>query len=221
MNSSILSPAAIARGDLSQLPLKNLAKEGWTRAQILLGQIGNEKFIVKDFASKSFFTRWCIGWPSIRKEWRVYKRLEGLEGIPKAFQKLDASALLMEYVEGFPIKRALKERLDWSFFQQLERLVDRIHSKGIAHLDLGQKRNILIDDQNRPHLVDFSSAFTLGNLPLLRSTLFPLLKWIDKRGIYKFKERYAPQLLTPFEEKILKRFRFLKRFWIFKILKGL
>jgi serine/threonine protein kinase len=119
----------------------------------------------------------------------------------------------MEFVSGRPVGRG--ETLPPVFFSELERVLREIHSRGVVHLDLRHKGNILLSEKGEPFLIDFNSSFSFGRKGFFRFFLFPLLRWVDYGGLLKLKERVSPALMTPEERTLLKRFNLLRRLWIF------
>jgi len=176
-------------------------------------KVGERILMVKDVHPRSFFFRWALGLWLIHKEWKIYSRLAGIQGIPKAVERIDRFAFAMEFVPGKPIQRG--EALSPSFFSDLERVLEEVHSRGVVHLDLRHKGNILISERGEPYLIDFNSSFSFKEKGFLRHFLFPILRWVDYGGMLKLKERVAPSLMSPEELSFLKRFNLLRKFWIF------
>jgi serine/threonine protein kinase len=176
-------------------------------------KVGERILMVKDVKNKSFFFRWTIGLWLIQNEWRVYSRLIGVEGIPNAVERIDRFAFAIEYIPGSPIRR--EEDLPASFFVDLAKVLQKVHSRGVVHLDLRHKGNILISEKGRPFIIDFNSSFSFGETGFFRRFLFPALRWVDYGGFLKLKERASPSLMTPEELSFLKRFNRLRKLWIF------
>jgi len=176
-------------------------------------KVGERILMVKDVHPRSFFFRWALGLWLIHKEWKIYSRLAGIQGIPKAVERIDRFAFAMEFVPGKPIQRG--EALSPSFFSDLERVLEEVHSRGVVHLDLRHKGNILISERGEPYLIDFNSSFSFKEKGFLRHFLFPILRWVDYGGMLKLKERVAPSLMSPEELSFLKRFNLLRKLWIF------
>lgn len=176
-------------------------------------EVGDRNFMVKDVRRKNFINRWTLGLWLIHKEWKIYSRLSGIEGIPKVLDRIDRFAFAMEFVPGKPIHRG--ESLPSSFFNQLERLLREVHSRGVIHLDLRHKGNILISDKGDPFLIDFNSSFYFKEKGLLRRLLFPIMRKVDYGGLLKLKHRISPSSMTPEELLFLKRFNRLRKLWIF------
>jgi hypothetical protein len=169
--------------------------------------------MVKDVRGKHFFLRWTLGLWLIHKEWKIYSRLTGVKGVPEPVERIDRFAFAMEFVPGKPIQR--EEPLSPSFFRELERVLREVHERGVVHMDLRHKGNILLSEKGDPYLIDFNSSFAFKEKGFLRRCLFPLFKRIDDGGLLKLKKRIAPALLTSEELAFLKRFERLRKLWIF------
>jgi len=176
-------------------------------------EIGGHTLMVKDVQPRSFFFRWTLGLWLIHKEWNIYSRLAGIHGIPKAMERIDRFAFSMEFVPGRPLKR--EESLPLSFFSDLERILRDIHSRGVFHLDLRHKGNILVSERGEPFLIDFNSSFSFKEKGLLSRFVFPILRWVDYGGLLKLKQRVSPSLMKPEELALLKRLNWLRKLWIF------
>lgn len=176
-------------------------------------ELEGRTLMVKDVGRKNLFFRWALGLWLIHKEWKIYSRLAGIQGIPKAGERIDRFAFAMEFVPGKPIQRG--EALSPSFFSDLERVLEEVHSRGVVHLDLRHKGNILVSERGEPYLIDFNSSFSFKEKGFLRHFLFPILRWVDYGGMLKLKERVAPSLMSPEELSFLKRFNLLRKLWIF------
>jgi predicted Ser/Thr protein kinase len=176
-------------------------------------EVEGRTLMVKDVRRKSFPVRWSLGLWLIHKEWKIYSRLVGVEGIPMPIERIDRFAFAMEYVPGRSIERM--ESLPDTFFQDLERILKGLHSKGVVHMDLRHKGNILVSESGKPILIDFNSSFSFHEKGLLRRFLFPLLRWVDYGGLLKLKQRVSPASMSPEELAFLKRFNLLRKLWIF------
>ena len=176
-------------------------------------EIDGQAFMVKDVRRKNFFIRWTLGLWLIQQEWKIYCRLIGVKGIPQPVGRIDRFAFVMEFVPGVPIERG--ETIPPSFFSDLDQVIKAIHSRGVVHMDLRHKGNILVSEKGEPFLIDFNSGFFFKEGGLLHRLFFPLFRWVDYGGLLKLKERVSPSSMTPEETDFLKRFNRLRRLWIF------
>jgi predicted Ser/Thr protein kinase len=176
-------------------------------------EVEGRTLMVKDVWRKNLFFRWTLGLWLIHKEWKIYSQLKGVHGVPQAIERIDRFAFAMEFVPGRPIERG--ETLQPSFFPHLEQVLREVHKRGVVHLDLRHKGNILISEKGEPFLIDFNSSFYYKEKGLFRRFIFPILRWVDNGGLLKLKERIAPELMTHEEMNFLKRFNRLRKLWIF------
>lgn len=137
------------------------------------------------------------------REARALRSLEGVPGIPALLGRPDRRSVLVEYIEAAPITRA--SHADWpAFFAALERLLDDIHARGIAHCDLRSPANTLVDASGAPVLVDFVASVRRGTPwnPLGR-WIFVLFCRVDRKALVKLKSIVAPELVGPDEVRLL------------------
>jgi predicted Ser/Thr protein kinase len=176
-------------------------------------EIEGHAFMVKDVRRRNFFLRWTLGLWLIQKEWKIYSRLKGLKGIPQPVERIDRFAFAMEFIPGIPIERG--KIIPPSFFSDLDQVLKAIHSRGVVHMDLRHKGNILVSEEGHPFLIDFNSSFSFREKGILRRALFPLFQWVDYGGLLKLKERASPSSMTSEEIHFLKWFNRIRRLWIF------
>ena len=182
------------------------------KPDLLQVKVGGETLMVKDVRGKDFLSRWTLGLWLIHKEWKIYSRLGGVKNIPRPVERIDRFAFAMEFIPAKSINRG--ERVSPFFFSGLEQVLREIHSRGVVHLDLRHKGNILISEGGEPILIDFNSSFIFQEKGLPRRFLFPILRWIDHGGLLKLKERVSPSSMSPEELSFLKRFNRLRKLWI-------
>jgi len=190
-----------------------LVKGSFGKPDLYKVEVGDQIFMVKDVRKRGFLLRWTLGLWLIQKEWKIYSRLKGLKGIPQPVKQIDRFAFAMEFIPGVPIERG--KIIPPSFFSDLDQVLKAIHSRGVVHMDLRHKGNILVSDKGEPFLIDFNSSFSFRERGILRRFLFPLFQWVDVGGLLKLKERASPNLMTPGELDFLKRFNRLRKLWIF------
>ncbi|MFN3485351.1 MAG: RIO1 family regulatory kinase/ATPase [Planctomycetota bacterium] len=162
--------------------------------------------VLKDYRARNAFTRAVLGPVLARREFAVLRHLEGIPGIPRAYAVLDGRALLLEYIPGRTLSKFRAGELSDLVFERLCETVRAMHRRGVVHLDLRQKKNIVVAG-DRPYLLDFANA--------LRGPAARALRAIDESALLKFKRRNFPHLLTDEDRRRLDAHRFWRRFWIF------
>ncbi|MBK9385955.1 MAG: hypothetical protein IPN34_14180 [Planctomycetes bacterium] len=188
---------------LSEL-VSDLQRPGFTSARVARFRWNGRDWILKDYAPCSWLGRWVIGPFSLWRERRAYGLLQGIDGVPEMLPAPDRRALIIAFVPGRPLSREAlgdPER----FLAALERLLAQIHERGIAHLDLRTKTNLIVDERGLPWLIDFSSAVAFGRWPLVGSLFLALGRFTDRSALLKYRARYAPEMLGESEEAELRR----------------
>lgn len=208
--------AKIRREDLEGLKIGDLRKGKPWQPDLYLIRHGAREAIVKDYLKKKRIYRFFVGLPAIYREAYIYKKLEGLPGIPKFIGKVDRYALIVEYIRGKDASKCNKGELPVSFFLQLREIIDEVHRRNIVLCDMRNNRNILVTEDQRPCLIDFSTAFERGfRVNILRNFLFNTFYQDDLLGIAKLKKQIAPHLMTDDEKKKLEEGLFLQKEAIF------
>jgi len=174
----------------------------------------NKKVIWKDYSTRPFWVRKTWGNAMVNNEFAILKRLQGVKGIPNAIRKTD-NGLFIEYIEGKFLNKFREGELPYGIISKLENLIAEIHKRCIVHLDLAQRKNILITSDFEPYIIDFANALYLRPAASLAGTFFNYLRLIDKGSLLKFKNRYFPNKMTTSEKKYLKRFWAIRRWWFF------
>jgi RIO-like serine/threonine protein kinase len=162
--------------------------------------------VLKDYRTKNAVTRGLLAPILVRREYAILKRLEGIPGIPRAYAIVGKMALLIEYIEGKTLNKFKPGELPDLIYERLCETVRAMHGRGVVHLDLRQKKNIVVAG-DRPYLVDFANA--------LKGRLTRQLRAVDESGLLKFKQRNFPHLVTDGDREVLKSHKFLRKFWIF------
>lgn len=210
MPTPLPDPAAIAA-----LPSTSLVRGRWIKADIDLVQAGGRPIVVKTFRRKSAPVRW-LGRTQIAREARAYEALVGLPGIPALLGRPDPLTLLLEYVEGQRLTHLrLGDAPRREAVQQLRELMDAMHARGVAHLDLRGRDNVLVSPGGRLHLIDFAAAHVSREGSWRRRILFPRLRSVDRSAFLKWKRLLTPEDLTEAEQARLRRYGRWRRLWIF------
>jgi serine/threonine protein kinase len=156
---------------------------------VVLVEARQGEVVVKDFAGRGPLVRRLLAPWLIRREERAYRRLEGLSVVPRLIGRLDAAALVIEYRPGELLSRSLRGRVPASFLAELESAITEMHHRGIVHLDLRHRSNILAGQDGRPVLLDFTSAVLCDPSGWLGRLMLRGLSWIDRRALEKWRVR--------------------------------
>jgi serine/threonine protein kinase len=130
-----------------------------------------------------------LGRLTLRREARAYARLRGFPGSPVCHGLVSGRYLVLDYVEGVPLRGA-KDFDRAAYFATLLAYVKELHARGVAHADLKRKDNLLVVEGRRPCLVDFGAAIVRkpGFAPL-NHLLYDLARQFDYNAWVKLKHR--------------------------------
>lgn len=140
-----------------------------------------------------------LGRHAIRREARVYDRLQGIEGVPRSFGLARSEHLVLEHVEGPTLKQAQDDLVDRDrFFAQLLETIQAMHAAGVAHGDLKRKDNTLVGPNESPRIIDFGIACLLEQPPRgLNRKRFELMRQMDLNAWIKLRYGSRPGALPP------------------------
>jgi len=183
----------IGRAQLAVRTVEVLNRGGRRNPDVLLVDVGGHRAVVKDFAPRAAWVRATLGRWITAREVRAYRRLEGHPAVPRLLGRIDALAFAVEYRPGRRISRHLLEDAGPGFADALEAAVRDLHRRGLVHLDLGHRSNVLVDASGRPVLIDFASALWLPPGGRAHRWLLPWLARWDLRAVAKWRAKLARQ----------------------------
>jgi len=192
--------------------LRFLRRRSRTRPDLRLIEWQGERAVAKD---------WSNAWPLLRpharrcldREWRALEALADLPAVPRPLARLP-QAIIVSFLAGHPLQYArMWPAQRQVFFDALEACVERVHARGVIHLDLRQRRNILRGADGEPLLVDFEAALVCNPARLSGRIALRWGRRIDRLAILKHKRRYASRLLTPRERRLAELLRVSRWAW--------
>ena len=205
---------ALSRTSIEARSDRILAPGGPLKARLIRFRWGDRSWILKDISHTPLWYRLLLGRRMLQREFASYERLSDLRAIPHSPGMLDRDGLVIEHIEGQPLARGALPPDPARFFDRLARVIDTVHARGIAHLDLRHKRNVLVGADGRPHLIDFAQSVDLRRGPRW-GPLFPLFRRLDRSAIVKYRARYCPESLTEVERAAWHRYERFRPLWIF------
>jgi len=130
-------------------------------------------------------------------EARMFQLAHSIEGIPRLIGRWGKTGLVHEYVEGRPLRR--DDRPADDFFPRLSAMLDRLHERRIAYVDLEKPENILVGEDGRPYLFDFQISWhwpaNRGGRTWPARHLFHVLRDSDRYHLLKHWRRLRPDQL--------------------------
>jgi RIO-like serine/threonine protein kinase len=181
----------LSRDDLAQRTERVLSRGGPRNPDVLLVRTGAGRVVVKDFAPRSRLVRASVGRWITRREIRAYRALAGHPNVPGLVRQIDALAFAVEYRPGRPMSRKLYADLPPSFPADLEKAIAGLHERGVTHLDLSHRSNVLVGEDGCPILLDFGSAILVDPRRPLGRLLLRWLRRFDRRALRKWRTKVA------------------------------
>lgn len=172
---------------------------------------GSGAVIIKDCATVPAWSRPIARW-LMRREARMLGCLKGLDGFPQLRARIDADSYAVSELAGEPLDREHVEAAPRSIATQLRNRVAAMHERGVYHLDLRQRQNLLVDEEGTLDVVDFGAA--LAPRGPLRWLFGPVLGSVDRQAALKYLARFAPSELTVEEARRFLRGLFWRKLWI-------
>ncbi len=193
--------------DLYERSVKVFRPAHNTRPAIFLAKIENKEIIIKDFSRNRSLFAHSIGRLLIWREAKAYRRLQGIEGIPRFYGTFQGLAIALEYVNAPTLKDEGKRRkLGSKFFERLKQMIKLVHQRGVAHCDLKKAPNILVSKADEPFLIDWGASISKEEFRLYPLKLvyerFLLDDWL---ALTKMKLKFAPELVSPEERERYER----------------
>jgi serine/threonine protein kinase len=188
--------------DLPKRQCEILRKPSSTRPTLWKVEEDGRKAVVKDYSTNRFLYRNTIGRFLVWRECKAYRMLEGLKGVPTFYCVIDGLAIVIEEISGRNMEDFQDDQeIPKGFFQELKNLVKSIHEHGLAHCDLKRAPNILLGDDGRPYIVDWSSSISRREFRFsLLNLIYNKLIMDDFNAIIKIQLRLCPETVS-FAEK--------------------
>lgn len=196
--------------------LRVLHDEGhFANALVLRYQDDVCDFVIKDFTRCNWFIRNTFARFIVDHEASVLERLHDIPGITNGCYRLSPCAVAYPFIVGTPLNDIKKQgrRLPRQFFTDFEKLVARIHQRGLVHLDLRNLGNVLVDENGKPCCIDFQSSIGYRHFP---RGLQRFMKGADITGIYKAWDLLCDEPMGTVRKGFFESFNILRKRWIFK-----
>ena len=132
------------------------------------------------------------------RECAAFEKLQDVAGVPKLIERWSRTGVLREFVEGHPLSKG--ERVNDAFHDRLRGLVETIHNRGMAYVDLEKCENVLVGDDGLPHLFDFQICWYVPRR--FGGELWPmtvLRRWFQRGDLYhlaKLQRRTRPDQMS-------------------------
>jgi predicted Ser/Thr protein kinase len=191
---------SISRAEYERIAGESTAKAAWHKPVLRPLELSGRRLLVKDYRPCPLPWRLTYGRAMVARESSIYAALDGLPGFPRFIGVLDALAFAVERIDGRDLSAYRRGEISARFLDRLEEVVRSMHGRGVVHLDLRQRRNVLVGPGDEPFVIDFASALRLpkGSEPLR------LLALLDLSGVAKLRRKHAPDSLTERDREVLR-----------------
>ena len=197
--------------EVDECTVKLLGKQGPFRPTVRLLEADGRYFVAKDYRACTPLYRWSVGVWNLAKERAALQRLSGIAGIPAIEGHAGRWIMVLTWFKGKDLGKARKLRQTPEFFAEMMEMVREMHRRGVVHLDLRQRRNVLVQPGRHPAIIDFGASLCLKP----GGRLLRFLALMDTSGVLKYKQRARPGSLTEDEARILQRVERRRRWWPF------
>ncbi len=181
---------AVSRPQVGPATVEVLNRGGWANPDVLLLELADgRRVVVKDYRPRGLLLRSTFGRWVLHREARAYRKLAGVRGVPVLLGQVDSLALVIEYRPGRILSRSLAGELPEGFVAELHEMVGEMHARGVVHLDLRHRSNVLAGHDGHPVLIDFASAvFARPNGVVARC-----LRRVDALALRKWTRKLSPR----------------------------
>lgn len=209
------SPAArpFTRDEFARAERSLLSQGRWPKASVWRARLCGDDWIVKDFSARGWLTRVLVGAFLVRREARALALLDGLPGVPPGGFAVDRYALAYRFTPGRPLASIRAREQPPALFPLLERTLQAIHARGVIHLDIRNRRNVIVTDAGGIVLIDFESAVNTRALP---AWLRGALERFDLGGAYKHWAFASPDTLGEERRQLMERSGRWRRLWVLR-----
>ncbi len=184
---------------------EDLKHDSWAATGVYAGE--NGKVICK-FNREQSILGLPMGWLGrrlARREAEFLRRTFGIPHLPTGCGPVTVdgsvrrNAVARVYVEGHPLGGG--EHVNDDFFPRLRHTLDEIHRRGLAHVDLHKRENIIVAEDGSPILIDFQICWLSPEGFWGRTWPFRIItRMLQRSDNYHFTKhvvRHRPDQLPP------------------------
>ncbi|MBW1787150.1 MAG: hypothetical protein JRK53_11120 [Deltaproteobacteria bacterium] len=185
--------------DLPEKHVQVLREPTSSRPKIWVVEENGVRAVIKDFSCQRFFIRHTVGRFLVWRERKAYGKLKNVPGVPTLYRTIDGISVVIEMVPGRSLENLERGMtLPEAFFDALNKLLDRVHRRGVAHCDLKRAANVLLGDDGLPCLIDWGASISKTEFRFYPLNLIYRRFLLDDRlAVIKLKLRHLPHKVSP------------------------
>jgi len=186
----------VTRADFRSVPERTIWRGLSYKADLLVYRLDGEEVLLKDYGRKTGIWREVLGVMFTAREARALRALRGVEGIPQFRGRPDAYSVAMAFVSGKRVRRGDPQlRGNEEFVRRLWRTVQEMHRRGVVHLDLKHRSNLMVSPAGQPIILDFESALCFPRAWPVGRLIVMLLGQLDWLAVQNWTRKLCPQML--------------------------
>lgn len=166
----------------------------------------SDRRVLRDLTGLPWWTAGIARWLA-RREARALAAVQGIDGVP-VLHRAGRDGILRGWAEGQTLNLNPPRHAGW--YADARRILRQMRRRGVTHNDLAKPQNWLHRPGGRAGVIDFQ----LAHVHRRPGRLARLMAREDLRHLLKQKRRYAPELLTPGERRLLARKSWPARLWM-------
>ncbi|MBU2992128.1 serine/threonine protein kinase [Octadecabacter sp. 1_MG-2023] len=164
------------------------------------------KLVLRKLDGVPFWAKPIAGFLA-RKEVRSLRIVTGITGTPDLI-RVDDEGILRSWSDGIPLNLAKPD--DAAYYKDAKRILREMRRRNVTHNDLAKPQNWLMAPDGTAAVIDFQ----LASVHRRKGWMYRTMAYEDLRHLVKQKGRYAKDLLTASERKILRRKSLPTRIWM-------
>lgn len=142
-----------------------------------------------------------------KREIGALRRVQGIVGTP-IIVNANRDGIVRMWTSGTPLQ--LARPTDPAWYRDARRLLREMRRRGVTHNDIAKPQNWLMTPEGAAAVIDFQ----LASVHRRKGLIFRVMAREDLRHLLKQKKRYAPELLTASERRMLDNKSLPSKVWL-------
>jgi predicted Ser/Thr protein kinase len=138
-----------------------------------------------------------LGRALIEHEISILRYLQQITGVPRLLGRYGKRGLIYKYIPGVSLDQ--RPEIPDEFFDRLEELINQIHRRRVAYVDMNKQGNIILADNGHPCMIDFQISWHMPQQILgfrrIPRLILKILQREDKYHLLKHKRKLRRDLM--------------------------